>query len=50
MTYVCMECKSEVEYSYLMKHKLKCSKCKEKRSNIWIKKRPANITKTIIAR
>lgn len=37
MTYVCMECGNSVEYEYLVQHKLKCTKCKEKRSNIWVK-------------
>jgi len=49
MSYVCMECGSEFEYDHLLKNKLKCTKCKEKRSNIWVKKRPP-IMKTIIAR
>lgn len=47
MTYICFECGTEVEYDYLVEHKLKCTKCKEKRSNIWVKKRPP-IPKTII--
>ena len=38
MTYVCMECGNAVEYEYLVQHKLKCTKCREKRSNIWVKK------------
>jgi DNA-directed RNA polymerase subunit RPC12/RpoP len=38
MPYVCIECGHEVDYEYLMQHKLKCTKCKEKRSNIWVKK------------
>ncbi len=49
MTYACRECGAEVEYEYLQSHKLKCTKCKERRSNIWIKKRPP-ITKKIIGR
>ena len=49
MSYSCMECGSEVEYEYLLKHKLKCTMCKERRSNIWIKKRPP-ISKTVYAR
>lgn len=50
MTYICMECGTEVEYDYLVKHKLKCTKCTEKRSNIWVKKRSDKIPKTVIAR
>lgn len=49
MTYVCFECGTDAEYDDLIKHKLKCPMCKEKRSNIWVKKRP-QITKTVIAR
>jgi len=29
---------------------MKCQSCSEKRSNIWIRKRPDEITKVIIAR
>jgi len=50
MTYVCMECGAEVDYDELVKNKLKCTKCTEKRSNIWFKKRPKEITKTLPAR
>ena len=49
MTYMCIECGAEVDYDYLVKHRLKCTKCKEKRSNIWIKKREMQ-PKTVIAR
>lgn len=49
MTYVCIECGNEVDYDYLTQNKLKCTKCTEKRSNIWVKKRPP-ISKNIIAR
>jgi DNA-directed RNA polymerase subunit RPC12/RpoP len=50
MTYVCIECGAEVEYEYIVANKMKCTKCKEKRSHIWIKKRPENIAVTIRAR
>lgn len=78
MTYICIECGTEVEYGNICKdcgeptknltdnicskcsstkiehgliaNKLKCTKCREKRSNIWIKKRPEGMTKTILAR
>ncbi len=50
MTYVCIECGAEYEYEELARNKMKCNSCTEKRSNIWIKKRPENITKTVIAR
>ena len=50
MTYTCIECGAEFEYEHLLKNKLKCTKCKEKRSNIWVKKRPENTSKTILAR
>jgi len=50
MSYMCMTCGNEVEYDYLTKHKLKCTACSEKRSNIWIKCRPDNISKTVLAR
>ncbi|MFH0860445.1 MAG: hypothetical protein V1921_04540 [Candidatus Altiarchaeota archaeon] len=50
MSYVCMECGSEEDYAKILSNKLKCSKCKEKRSNIWVKKRPTNVVKSIIAR
>ena len=49
MAYICIECGAEVEYDYLIKHRLKCTKCKEKRSNIWIKRRLPQ-AKTIISR
>jgi len=49
MSYVCIECGHEVDYDYLLKNKLKCTKCREKRSNIWVKKRPP-ISKTVMAR
>ncbi|MFH1722736.1 MAG: DNA-directed RNA polymerase subunit P [Candidatus Altiarchaeota archaeon] len=39
MTYICMECGCEVSYEELIGHKIKCTKCSEKRSNIWMKKR-----------
>lgn len=48
--YICMECGAEVDYDYLVKNKLKCTHCKEKRSNIWVKKRPTEMTKTVYAR
>lgn len=50
MGYICIECGAEFEYDEIIKHKLKCISCKEKRSNIWIKKRPTEIKKTVIAR
>jgi len=50
MTYVCIECGAEYEYEDLMRSKMKCNSCTEKRSNIWIKKRPDTTTKTVIAR
>jgi len=50
MTYVCIECGAKFEYEELKKSKMKCQSCSEKRSNIWIKKRPENITKVVIAR
>ena len=50
MTYQCIECGAEFDYKHLVKNKLKCNACKEKRSNIWVKKRPDNVTKTILAR
>lgn len=37
--YICLECGNEEEYDQIVENKLKCTKCKEKRSNIWIKKR-----------
>lgn len=49
MSYTCMECGEIFEYEHLLANKLKCTKCKEKRSNIWYKSRPP-ITKTVIAR
>jgi DNA-directed RNA polymerase subunit RPC12/RpoP len=50
MTYVCMECGAEVEYDELLGNKLQCTKCREKRSNIWMKRRSDKILKTIKAR
>ena len=50
MTYVCIECGQESEYRDLLRSKLKCTKCREKRSNIWVKKRSENIIKEVIAR
>ncbi|MCK4492277.1 MAG: hypothetical protein KAU03_06610 [Candidatus Altiarchaeales archaeon] len=50
MTYICIECKAEAEYDFIVKHRIKCTKCVEKRSNIWIKKRPLEKTKTVLAR
>jgi DNA-directed RNA polymerase subunit RPC12/RpoP len=50
MTYVCIECGAEYQYEDLLRSKMKCNSCTEKRSNIWIKKRPDTMTKTIIAR
>lgn len=50
MTYVCIECGAEFEYEDILKHKLKCVSCKEKRSNIWVKKRPTTSVKNVIAR
>lgn len=47
--YTCMECGSEVSYEDLVAHKLKCTKCSEKRSNIWFKKRSPS-SKTLLAR
>jgi len=49
MSYVCISCGAEAGYDHLVKHKLKCTKCREKRSNIWVKKRPP-VSKTVIAR
>jgi DNA-directed RNA polymerase subunit RPC12/RpoP len=50
MTYVCIECGAETDYQSLHKNKMKCNVCRERRSNIWIKKRPQEITKVIYAR
>ena len=49
---VSINCGNDVDYDYIVKHKLKCTKCREKRSNIWIKKRPTkpSMAKTVIAR
>lgn len=49
MTYVCIECGNDVEYEYLVQHKLKCTKCREKRSNIWVKKNKGT-PRTVLAR
>ena len=49
MTYVCINCGAEVDYDYIVKHKLKCTKCREKRSNIWVKRRPPT-SKKVAAR
>jgi len=50
MTYVCIECGTEFQYDEILKHKMKCTSCTVKRSNIWIKKRPENIVKEVYAR
>jgi len=51
MTYICIECGAEFEYDHLVKHRLKCTKCREKRSNIWVKKRMTHMNpKTVKAR
>ena len=50
MTYLCIECGAEFEYQELLASKMKCNSCSEKRSNIWVKKRPENISKVVIAR
>jgi DNA-directed RNA polymerase subunit RPC12/RpoP len=50
MTYVCIECGAEYQYEDLLRSKMKCNSCTEKRSNIWVKKRPTELTKKIIAR
>jgi len=50
MSYKCIGCGSEFEYKQILKNKLKCTKCKEKRSNIWVKERSSNTTKTVFAR
>ncbi len=48
--YICFECGNEEEYETILSNKMKCAKCKEKRSNIWIKKRQTAIhPKTIRA-
>jgi DNA-directed RNA polymerase subunit RPC12/RpoP len=50
MVYKCIECGAEVEYKDLLRSKLKCTSCTEKRSNIWIKARSDNIVKEVYAR
>lgn len=50
MVYVCIECGADFEYDVLMRNKMKCNSCSVKRNNIWIKKRPDSISKTVIAR
>ncbi|MBD3260904.1 MAG: hypothetical protein GF334_04380 [Candidatus Altiarchaeales archaeon] len=50
MTYACIECGKETEYKDLLRSKLKCTKCSEKRSNIWVKKRSEAQIKQVIAR
>lgn len=50
MSYRCIECGSEFEYKQILKNKLKCTKCKETRSNIWVKQRSKNLSKTVLAR
>lgn len=50
MSYICIECGAEFDYKEIFKHKLKCISCKEKRSNIWIKKRPLVSQKVVITR
>lgn len=50
MSYACHECGAEADYEYIVDHKLKCTKCTEKRSNIWFKTRPDNVTKEVHAR
>ena len=50
MTYVCIECRAEFQYDDIVKNKMKCRSCREKRSNIWIKKRPESVLKEVYAR
>lgn len=50
MSYVCIECGTEFDYEQILKNKMKCSSCREKRSNIWINKRPEGIVKEVYAR
>jgi len=50
MTYECIECGAELEYDKIVEDNMMCTKCKVKRSNIWIKKRPKGLIKTVIAR
>jgi len=50
MTYKCIECGAEFDYEHIVKHRLKCTKCKEKRSNIWVKKKPEGRIKIVFAR
>lgn len=40
MVYVCLRCGAEVTSESLRSQRMKCVKCKERGSNIWIKKRP----------
>ncbi len=41
---------AEMDYDEINANKLKCPKCSKKRSNIWIKKKPASTTKIVKAR
>lgn len=50
MAYKCIECGAEFEYKPLLRSKLKCTSCREKRSNVWIKKRPDDLVKEVYAR
>ncbi|VVB54648.1 Uncharacterised protein [uncultured archaeon] len=50
MSYVCIECGSEFEYADVVKNRLQCVACREKRSNIWYKRRPQSLPKMILAR
>lgn len=50
MVYVCIECGTEFEYTELLRNKMKCNACSVKRNNIWVKQRPEDNPKTVIAR
>jgi len=50
MTYKCIECGAEFEYKDLLRSKLKCTSCKQKRSNIWIKQPREGAVQEVYAR
>ena len=50
MTYICTECGNQMEYEDVMKNNMKCRRCTEKRSNVWIKKRSTEIKRVVLAR
>lgn len=50
MTYVCIECAAEFDYTELLRNKMKCNSCQVKRNNIWVKQRPQTIIKHVTAR